>query len=899
MRLRRLLPGALLASSSLLAACSGGAGGETGTETVTDPAAFTVSYRNKVRLPWEGSALTAERFAAQLGAQDPIASMRCNAETSPAYQDLTSFLGGIGWSHPMAIVKDASKPPLYRGKPSFGDDRGGAASAEGASDAAPSIERPDLVGVNNGVAVFLSKRHGLVAVDARSGAPQVTCAMKLPGEPMNFFFKNDELVVVVNAQSGHNRSALLRFAITGGTFAFKDAVRLPNQNVRDARLFDSTLVLYTDWTKERQAPQIPETPTVGSGADHGAFTSISGGSGGGRAESSAAPAGDFAGGYGRGERLGAKVIVVKWDEALDIDWEDSLLDDAKKQDPMEGVDPSTKLEPGQVVSSWKTWKSFVAASDRYLAIPRAVQRTKFVEYRDYSYQVCTSYNPKHHEVQSCNVQYEKRANPDYKAPNPATGDYSCNGQKLADCIKQAAPVVSQYVYVPVGQTCQMVWVGQCEKYETKTTTYPYFEHEDETELTIYRFESGSFSRLDASLATMVQKNDALSFDLGPLAVKGAVANRNQIQFQNGHLYVFSDKALQTMAVAGSSISYVNRLPVDASTDNNPSVLFSGDRAMISALERSYPEQSSRVEMLDLTEPALPKKLNAFAMPGQSTQLMLATGGVLGPGQVTFTNEQVHRSLQKLTLFAKDDGRELDNLLLGTEYDTFASSWFAASDDQRIRLGSAGTRVFLPYSGRHHADEYEPVAHRLAISRIDAGKLVSERSFEVSDDVVRTAALDDARSLVFADSATYLVDRTSGDWALSTLREMFVPFATYRLADDGQLARVDRVGSKCRVSTFANETAVFGNTALASTELSCPESERPIGFGRALLFRGTRTGVRIADDGLTFAPIPAAEVAALLEQVTTKQYCWMDDGRPSGFVDYLDDVPSAITCARVE
>ena len=331
---------------------------------------------------------------------------------------------------------------------------------------------------------------------------------------------------------------------------------------------------------------------------------------------------------------GSKIIVVQWDSELKIDWEDALLDDVAKQDPLEGTVPGTKYTADQLVSERKTYKSFVTASDRYIVVPRDVQKTKFANHETYNYQFCTNYNPQYEQVTQCHVDYERRANPDYRAPNPTTGDYSCNGKKLADCIVEAAPVVSQFIYAPVGQTCSQVWQGRCEKYENRSETYPRFTTEIETELTIYRFESGSFTKLDSSLAKMIEKSGAIAFENNPLSVKGQIANKNQIQFQNGHLYVFADQALQTLAVAGNSISYLNRLGIQSNTANNPSIVFSADRAMISAVDgNSYPNQTSSVAMLDLSTPSLPKPLNAFTMPGVSTQLILANGGILGPGQV--------------------------------------------------------------------------------------------------------------------------------------------------------------------------------------------------------------------------------------------------------------------------
>ena len=43
-----------------------------------------------------------------MDAADPIASARCAANTSKAFGELASFLGGYAWSHPVAIIKDAS-----------------------------------------------------------------------------------------------------------------------------------------------------------------------------------------------------------------------------------------------------------------------------------------------------------------------------------------------------------------------------------------------------------------------------------------------------------------------------------------------------------------------------------------------------------------------------------------------------------------------------------------------------------------------------------------------------------------------------------------------------------------------------------------------------------------------
>ena len=116
----------------------------------------------------------------------------------------------------------------------------------GAADAssAPTIVRPDLVGYQDSTAIFLSQRHGLLAVKTDGPTPVLSCALKLPGQPKYFFYRGSELVLLVNG-IGVNEGALLRFRVTASGFDFVDSVMLDDQSIQDARLFDSTLVVYT------------------------------------------------------------------------------------------------------------------------------------------------------------------------------------------------------------------------------------------------------------------------------------------------------------------------------------------------------------------------------------------------------------------------------------------------------------------------------------------------------------------------------------------------------------------------------------------------------------------------------------------------------------------------------
>ena len=196
----------------------------------------------------------------------------------------------------------------------------------------------------------------------------------------------------------------------------------------------------------------------------------------------------------------------------------------------------------------------------------------------------------------------------------------------------------------------------------------------------------------------------------------------------------------------------------------------------------------------------------------------------------------------------------------------------------LRLGSNGTRLFLPYSGRHHADQYEPTAHRLNISRIDAGRLVSERSFSVSDDIIRTAALDDARSLAFANSAAYLVDhnerRLGADHAARALR------AVRHLPPD-------RRQPPCTHRRASARSAASRPTPATATDLRRGEARagrralQPSTACRSATARASSSPTRApasasAPTAVAIEALGAAEVEALVTKVPTG-YCYIPGG----------------------
>jgi hypothetical protein len=901
---------------------SGGSGGGGAAPTSPDPGAYTVSYRTEVRLPDAGVVMKAQAFIDQVNLLDPIATKRCPVSNSAAFETTADALGGITWTHPVAILKDESLPPLYEGKlpPPQEAVPGLDAAGAAANSAAPTIVRPDLVGFQDSTAIYLSQRHGLLAVKTDGPAPVLSCALKLPGQPKYFFYQGNEIVLLVNGLSV-NEAALLRFRVSATGFDFVDSVMLDNQTIEDARLFNTTLVVYTDL----QTPITTSPPAPGSTAPGGAAPSPAPAAGGGASAGGAAVP---AIGTVYSPSTGVAVTAVQWGTALTVAWHEEFLNDPSTQ-LFAGQDPvkaAATLNVGDVIQTTRTFKPFISASDSYVVVSRDVNRTVFTGTVTETYSYCSaSHQGAAHSVQTCSPQYEQRPNPDYKPPQTTSGDYSCNGLTLLDCIQQAAPTVSQYIYVRVGQTCSTYtyydWI--CDKTTTDTVTYPTYETQAATQFIVYRYDAGDFVKLDQQLYEMGDPGagavsvPSLTFTGKPLEVPGSIDSKDDLEFQAGQFYVLTTQGqqLHTMLLVGNSIAELGTQaePLQrgaASYSGAHATLFSDTRMMIS---RAFYDPAnpmnisdwSDVVMLDLTTPDFPSPVNQFVMPGSSDQLILAQDGVLGPGTVAFTSGGVPRNLQKLTLFDRTDAHELGNLLLGTEYNAdFVSSWLGVADDQRIRLDPDNQRLFMPYAGYLNApaSSFNPEAHRLNVTAVANNLLTSESTFDVVEDIVRTVSVSSTagtgQALAFGDSSVYAINQTPGSWALDVVDEFATPVAVYRIDDQGDVhARIDQIGARCQISTFQGSLNAFKAERLAvGPQIACPESSLPIAIGLSVVFPGSSTGWQLAPDGTSITALDAASVAERLTHISSGTYCALDPSITNGTpVPYLDAGPKMIEC----
>ena len=871
---------------------------------IDDNTQYTVSYRNPVEVPNSGDALTMAEFRGHLRRFDPIRAYRCPLVDNAEYDKLVDQVGGVTWNNPIAILKDRSLPPLLQGK------RDNLLLARVMTDAVeaatPTIERPDLVGHQNGTAIFLSKRHGLVSVDMSGSSPKVSCFLALPGRPTNFFLQQDELVLILNGlrNRGHGRpsaSALLRLRIHDNGFQYIDHVLFERQEILDARLFDRTLMIYSEVYKDAHPRVLPAKSDDATGRV--ASTSI------------IAPWP-----WPVVQPIGMRLSAVNWDKWLEVDWDEDFVNDHVEADPLFGIDAeaiAATHRNGQIIRTYRNYHRFISASDRYLVVSRNKRDVVFTGIRTRSYRVCTDYNPKFEEVTACYPKYERQDNPDYIPPS-ATGAYECGGKRLADCIQEAAPKLSRYIYKRVGETCRTYWRGQCEASEWRTISYPTHKTRESTQFVVFRYVNGEFIKLDDhfyKLDPLVKSNGIsaspteLKFAPKPLEVAGSIRTKNDVQFQHGHFYAVTDSGehLHTLLIVGNSIGYLAATDIPKSRRGVSSVLFTDDRLMISG---SYYNQKDRtvwstVNMINLSKPSFPHVMTTFDMPGRSEQLILAKSGILGPGSVSFVSGHVRRNLQKLTLFDSDSAKELDNLLLGYELNSnFYQSYLGnGADDQRIRLDWKTQRLFLPYAGQHHDETAKQrTVHRLNISEVLPGKLNPEASFTLAESVVRTVSTDIDQALAFGDSSIYALTRTGQDWSLKVVNEFATPIAVYRIGDANNLvARVDRIGSTCTIVVKARTGDSKGAEEVANGEqIACSEYGLPLGIENAVVFAASETGWqvdKVTGETMTLTP---DEVGKFMDKIARGIYCALDmdeqDGRP---VNYLTDVPDyPIRCIRV-
>src|SRR6185369_10191137 len=100
---------------------------------------------------------------------------------------------------------------------------------------------------------------------------------------------------------------------------------------------------------------------------------------------------------------------------------------------------------------------------------------------------------------------------------------------------------------------------------TNTVTYQVYEDQPATQFVVYRYDAGDFVKLDEKIYEMADPGAgaatvaALTFAGKALEVPGAIASKNDLQFQHGQFYVLTDQGtrLHTLLLVGNSIAKLN------------------------------------------------------------------------------------------------------------------------------------------------------------------------------------------------------------------------------------------------------------------------------------------------------------------------------------------------------
>ncbi len=121
---------------------------------------------------------------------------------------------------------------------------------------------------------------------------------------------------------------------------------------------------------------------------------------------------------------------------------------------------------------------------------------------------------------------------------------------------------------------------------------------------------------------------------------------------------------------------------------------------------------------------------------------------------------------------------------------------------------------------------------------------------------------------------------------------------YRVSDQGDVhARIDRLGARCQISTFAGSLNAFKPDHVGrGPQIPCGEGSLPTAIGLAVVFADASTGWQLSADGTVITALDAGAVKERLTHSRNDEYCALDgnveDGTP---VPYLDAALPSIVC----
>lgn len=827
--------------------------------------ANTVAQRVGLPLAAYNAVLDAEALGRQLAGYDPGSLLRCELGGQAAYDSAMDALGGVRWGYAVTPLEDHSKPKYQAGfqRPPL------AVPAFSAGDGGPAVEivLPDIVAVTESAALYRSPSHGLLLVTLSEQGPEFKCAVQLPGNVEQLFYRAGRLVVMTQATGG-GRSSLLHFGLEGSQLSFVERVDLGRVSILDSRLFNDQLVLYTDLRlTDTQRPQ------QGSGTGYDA------------SPASLVPTPQH-----------RSLRVFRMGETLQEELHDTLMDTTVPEARLafEHVTADTPLDT--LVHESRHFGGSMWASDRYFVVTEQVDQTYMAGWGRTTYQACAAGHSTAVPYQHCETEYETRPNPDYTPPDNSGGDRGCQGTTLSACLSQVARVSNRTIEVPVGRRCEersyLRWT--CDAWEQRTSEYPQFRHEQATRLFVYEYTERGFVRLDGSVHEITtpglsgQSLDAQvatlttsaeSFDL---AVPGAVQT---LQFQDGYLYVISEGVLQVYALGGSSI--VRTAALGVVNDTLESSLFSGERLYLSDFSWQTSVERSTLRVVDLSNPAFPSVLGGtFSLPGGHRTIFASDFGIFTVGSVQGGLGGAANAL-KLGLFSDPFAEERAYLILGTDLT------HTSLTDERAQLFDASQqRLLLPYGGL----AAELRVARVGVSRVESERIVSEGAVVVPELPERVRRLPSGSEgyLSFAPNSIEWLTPAGDEWQSVPVLEYFQPIALYRLNEQDDYVEVQRLGNRCRLH-FAHAASINERASAAhSAEFDCSQVH-PVAFDRKLLF-GT-TGIELDVEQRSLRLLEPNEVEEVRARIAQRPICLLTLGLlEDTSIDYRNLVePAEVTC----
>lgn len=671
---------------------------------------------------------------------EPNRDMRCPLPDDGAFRQIVEQLGGFRRPYRIPIEKDASTPRLYTGFESmlyYADAEGGSRNAD------VDIQRPDIVGRQGDIGFYLSDAYGLILVNIDTVDPDAStigCTTLVPGRPNNFLIRGNTLITMVNSMNGLH-SGLIQYIIEDGALIYHDSEFFENETILDARLFNDTLVVYT---QEYEVSENNDSSALASGAAGAAI--------------------DASESY-----ISFRAVKSHQLKVLDIfpglnvaHTEVFLSEDRPVADSLDRY--------------YSNFNSFLSASGEYLVVTESQIERIFQHYETRTYAVCTNYEEKSYTY--CSTNWCRVPNPDYVPPNPS-GIFNCQSDLLT-CLRSIGPTVARYIRVPDGQTCEERTRSICTASEMKSWDYPVYTSEYYTRFRVFRFSDNQFVQLDDTLARVAGSDIEASED--PFRVQGHIVKHDHMKFNGDILYAISTrngKRLNVFSIQGNAPIFVTDLDLSGlyasgSFDyTNASVNYTDDRIYIS--NSRYSGSWSDMRTINITDPLLPVVDNQVNIPTRLDQLLFADNALVGVGSTRLDIDDHYYTFGTFTRFSPL-GDEVNSLILGTDYKYYSHS--ISYDDQVLNFDRQLQRIILPYTVSQPFDtEMAVVQNRLSMISLSNGMMSEEHTFTFGQRPERSLSVSDDLAFAFSDYFIHMLHRQD-QWQNQQLFNGEIPASIY-------------------------------------------------------------------------------------------------------------------------